>query len=76
MTDPSHREESPRASEKGPAGTSSDPDGAARLADDGTGKDSANGPAPESESEKLTAEEQMARYENELKETDWGHQPC
>lgn len=21
-------------------------------------------------------EEQMARYEDDLKETDWGHQPC
>jgi len=27
-------------------------------------------------SEKLTAEEQMALYEKELKENDWGHQPC
>jgi hypothetical protein len=25
---------------------------------------------------KLTKEEQMALYEKELKETDWGHQPC
>ena len=25
---------------------------------------------------KLTAEEQMALYEKELKENDWGHQPC
>ena len=24
----------------------------------------------------LTAEEQMAPYEKELKENDWGHQPC
>ena len=24
----------------------------------------------------LTAEEQMALYENSLKEEDWGHQPC
>ncbi len=24
----------------------------------------------------LTAEEQMERYEESLKETDWGHQPC
>ena len=23
-----------------------------------------------------TAEEQMALYEKELKENDWGHQPC
>jgi hypothetical protein len=25
---------------------------------------------------KLTAEEQMALYEKELKDNDWGHQPC
>ena len=24
----------------------------------------------------LTPEEQMALYEDDLKETDWGHQPC
>lgn len=24
----------------------------------------------------LTAEEQMARFEEALKESDWGHQPC
>lgn len=23
-----------------------------------------------------TAEEQMAQYEEDLKENDWGHQPC
>jgi hypothetical protein len=27
-------------------------------------------------SNKLTAEQQMALYEKELKEGDWGHQPC
>ena len=26
--------------------------------------------------EKLSPEEQMARYEEALKESDWGHQPC
>ena len=30
-------------------------------------------PSPEN---KLTPEEQMALYEKELKESDWGHQPC
>jgi hypothetical protein len=25
---------------------------------------------------KLTPEEQMALYEKDLKENDWGHQPC
>ena len=28
------------------------------------------------ERSKLTAEEQMALYEKDLKENDWGHQPC
>ncbi|HTL66809.1 MAG TPA: hypothetical protein VL200_04035 [Lacunisphaera sp.] len=26
--------------------------------------------------ERLTPEEQMAQFEKELKEQDWGHQPC
>lgn len=26
--------------------------------------------------EKLSAEEQMALFEEKLKEEDWGHQPC
>ena len=30
-------------------------------------------PAPASS---LTPEEQMARFAKELKENDWGHQPC
>lgn len=39
--------------------------------------------APENESvaappekPELTAEEQMAKFEEDLKENDWGHQPC
>ena len=28
------------------------------------------------ESKRLTAEEQMALFEKQLKEDDWGHQPC
>jgi hypothetical protein len=30
----------------------------------------------EKASEDLTPEEQMALYEESLKESDWGHQPC
>ena len=26
--------------------------------------------------DELSEEEQMAQYEESLKETDWGHQPC
>ncbi len=35
-----------------------------------------SGIKPGSEVDTLTAEEQMARFEKELKENDWGHQPC
>jgi len=30
----------------------------------------------EGASDKVSAEEQMAAYEKDLKENDWGHQPC
>ena len=30
----------------------------------------------QSEPKELTVAEQMALYEKELKENDWGHQPC
>jgi hypothetical protein len=33
-------------------------------------------PQAEPEQVQLTAEEQMALFEKELKENDWGHQPC
>lgn len=36
---------------------------------------SAPAPAPSS-AQALTPEEQMALFEKELKEQDWGHQPC
>lgn len=32
--------------------------------------------AEEQLQEDLSAEEQMVRYEESLKDTDWGHQPC
>jgi hypothetical protein len=32
--------------------------------------------APAAPKKELTPEEQMALYEEDLKETDWGHQPC
>ena len=31
---------------------------------------------PAAPSEKLTPEEQMERFAKELKNEDWGHQPC
>ena len=33
-------------------------------------------PAPAAAPDKLTPEEQMDLYEKDLKENDWGHQPC
>ncbi len=37
---------------------------------------SAPPPEPAVPPSTLTPEEQMALFEKELKETDWGHQPC
>ena len=31
---------------------------------------------PPTPANKLTPEEQMAAFEKDLKENDWGHQPC
>lgn len=33
-------------------------------------------PAESAGSKTLTPEEQMAAFEKDLKENDWGHQPC
>lgn len=35
-----------------------------------------NSPVSAGASNALTPEEQMALFEKELKENDWGHQPC
>jgi hypothetical protein len=56
--------EPPPAGNIGPKGNS---DSDAKPA----GPPAASPPPP-----KLTAEEQMALFEKELKENDWGHQPC
>jgi len=36
----------------------------------------ASGISPPVPTNTLTPEEQMARFAKELKENDWGHQPC
>jgi hypothetical protein len=41
----------------------------------GSAANAANAGAPVT-ANKLTPEEQMALFEKELKENDWGHQPC
>jgi hypothetical protein len=37
---------------------------------------SGSGAVTEAAAEKLTPEEQMERFAQELKNEDWGHQPC
>jgi len=49
-------------------------DGSGRQTPNPTAR--ANAPVHEANVKTLTPEEQMALYEKELKETDWGHQPC
>ena len=41
----------------------------------GVAADGPGASAP-TEANKLSADEQMALYEQDLKENDWGHQPC
>lgn len=36
----------------------------------------ANSPEKMPDAAALSPEEQMARFEDALKESDWGHQPC
>jgi hypothetical protein len=42
----------------------------------GPGGDSEPAAAPATAPSQLNADEQMALYEEQLKEDDWGHQPC
>ena len=39
-------------------------------------RDPGGKPADDAKPKTLTAEEQMAQFEEALKEEDWGHQPC
>ena len=40
------------------------------------GEPDENADEKETSSEELTPEEQMAKFEEEMKNEDWGHQPC
>jgi hypothetical protein len=47
------------------------------MIDPGDGKVTENSePETSGSGEVLSAEEQMERFEEDLKENDWGHQPC
>jgi len=42
----------------------------------GNAPESGTVPGTQAPAKKLTPEEQMTLYEDDLKENDWGHQPC
>jgi len=74
MTDRQRANESSPGVEKGTTEPSTSHGAAPELpAGGGAGDSPPDDPAKE---KKLTAEEQMALYEKDLKENDWGHQPC
>lgn len=50
------------------------PQGEAAPAESAAAKPTASGEQPAAG--QLTKEEQWALFEKELKESDWGHQPC
>jgi len=63
MSDPNQRPD-PKGNQNRPAPTANAPESAQAKTDS------------EASQPVLTPEEQMALYEKELKENDWGHQPC
>jgi hypothetical protein len=74
MTDRQHSQASPPDSDQGKVRESR-----GTLPADQSPADRAAGVPSAGEaaaSKKLTEDEQMALYEKELKENDWGHQPC
>jgi hypothetical protein len=74
MTDPLRTGEPEPELAKGKAVESSGKAGSGKPSPDSdAGGVSANTPLA---SNKLTPEEQMALFEKDLKENDWGHQPC
>jgi hypothetical protein len=74
MTDPLRTDEPGPELDKSKIFESSGKAGSAKLPP-GSDADAAHADTPVT-SNKLTPEEQMALFEKELKENDWGHQPC
>lgn len=74
MTDPLRTDEPGPELDKSKIFESSGKAGSAKLPP-GSDADAAHAGTPVT-SNKLTPEEQMALFEKELKENDWGHQPC
>lgn len=74
MSDQHSNGKSPPESDKGKIAQSPETTAAAKLPPDS--EEASLASTEPSTPKKLTAEEQMALYEKELKEDDWGHQPC
>ncbi len=74
MTDPQPTKESPSALDKGGAQPNPADAGATKFPLDGDAERVTAGEL--TLPERLTADEQMALFEEDLKENDWGHQPC
>lgn len=73
MADPKHSAEPGSRAEKIQSATGEDKP---KLKPPAASQPDASTSADPASSTKLTADEQMALYENDLKENDWGHQPC
>ena len=73
MAEQQHADESQPGLEMGRRMESQRPSPAAKLVAADPMEKLSSTPAKE---KKLTSEEQMALYEKDLKENDWGHQPC
>ncbi len=71
MTVQPHSDDPKRGAEKGELGESQTPIIAAQPPK--TELSRASEPVP---AKQMSAEEQMAHFEKDLKENDWGHQPC
>lgn len=73
MADQQHNKESRAGVKKEPRAEGNDPPTQAQSP---TADPVASSSMDPEKLKKLTAEEQMALYEKDLKENDWGHQPC
>ena len=74
MTEQPTAKKSPRQAGQSQTAEEGGNTAAAGAAEDPSVTASAAGEQPTPK--KLTPEEQMALYEKDLKENDWGHQPC
>lgn len=76
MMDPACDRRHPVESEVGQPEVSQEASGRPAAPGKDTAEKSAPLAEPPAEANRLTPEEQMALFEKELKENDWGHQPC